>query len=214
LLNKKTYRDLKKKIIIKECGEKLLELSDDFARFNPHQYMLLNAPYGNKSPFFIREDVLKRLKIAQKKLNSLKAGYRLKIFDAYRPLEVQKFMIDYDTKRFSKEIAQKFWSPICDDVKLNPPPHSTGAALDLTIVDEADMELDMGTKIDEFVKESHADAIENDNRKLLVLVMNFADFVQLPTEWWHFSYGDQIWAVDKLENNFNIEAKYGIYTDV
>jgi len=216
LLNIKTYRELKKKIIIKECEQILVELSHEFARFSPHPYLHVGAPYDIKSPFFVREEVLERLHEAQDKLNSLKVGYKLKIFDAYRPLSVQKYMIEYDTKRYGKEIAQKFWSPISDDVALNPPPHSTGGALDLTIVNEQGLELDMGTKIDEFVEAtlSNFDALSSTcraNRDLLLEVMTYAGFTRLPTEWWHFSYGDQIWAVDKMdEKALHVEAKYGM----
>ena len=216
MLDKNTYRDLKKKIIIKECGQNLVELPDDFARFTPHPYLHVDAPYGGKSPFFVREEVLKRLHVAQEKLNLLKEGYKLKIFDAYRPLAVQKYMIEYDTKRYGSEVAQKFWSPISDNVESNPPPHSTGGALDLTIINENGVELDMGTKIDEFVEAAQSDFIElsstcRDSSGLPVEVMSFAGFTQLPTEWWHFSYGDQIWAVDNMsENSLHVEAKYGI----
>ena len=210
LLNINTYRDLKKRVSIKECGQKLVELSNNFARFSPHPYLHVDAPYGSKSPFFVREEVLARLHVAQRKLNSIKAGYKLKIFDAYRPLSVQKYMIEYDTKRYTKEIVQKFWSPISDDVELSPPPHSTGSAIDLSIVDDNGIELEMGTKIDEFV-EASASNFNNlsstcrANRALLVKVMSDAGFTQLPTEWWHFSYGDQIWAIEN-----NSDAKYGL----
>jgi len=210
MLNKNTYRDLKSKIIIKECDEKLVEISKDFARFSPHPYLHVDAPYGDKSPFFVRVEVLNALHVAYKKLESLKTGYKLKIFDAYRPVEVQKYMIEYDTKRYSKEIAQKFWSPISDDIALNPPPHATGAAIDLTIIDNNNLELDMGSKIDEFV-EACASDFKNisptcrANRDLLLRVMSEAGFTQLPTEWWHFSYGDQIWAIEH-----NTYAKYGL----
>jgi len=217
MLNKNTYRELKKKIIIKECGQKLVELPDDFARFSPHPYLHVDAPYGSKSPFFVRKEVLTHLHVAQEKLHSLKSGYQLKIFDAYRPLSVQQYMIEYDTNRYGEEIAQSFWSPISSDIELNPPPHSTGSALDLTIINEKGVELDMGTKIDEFVEAAQSDFNElssrcRDNRSLLAEVMSSAGFTQLPTEWWHFSYGDQIWAVDNSCENFILEAKYGIAT--
>jgi len=210
LLNINTYRDLKKKVSIKECGQKLVELSNDFARFSPHPYLHVDAPYGSKSPFFVREELLTRLHVAQRKLNSLKSGYKLKIFDAYRPLAVQKYMIEYDTARYGVKIAQKFWSPISEKVELNPPPHSTGGALDLSIIDAKGLELDMGTKIDEFVEASYSDFNDlsstcRDNRALLLEVMNGAGFTQLPTEWWHFSFGDQIWAIEH-----NSYAKYGL----
>jgi len=210
MLHVDTYRNLKSKIIIKECEEKLVEISKEFAVFTPHPYLHVEAPYGDKSPFYIRKEVLERLHVAQKRLSFLKAGYKLKIFDAYRPIKVQKFMIEYDTKRYGKEIAQKFWSPIDKNIELNPPPHSTGGALDLTIVDKNKIELDMGTKIDEFVEatQTNCNSLSSTcraNRTLLGEIMSFAGFTQLPTEWWHFSYGDQIWAIQN-----NTYAKYGI----
>lgn len=210
MLNIDTYRDLKKKIIINERGEELVFLDEFFSRFLPHPYLEVGAPYAEKSPFFVRKEVLKRLYVAQSKLESLNKGFKLKVFDAYRPLAVQKYMIEYDTKRYGKKITQKFWSPISTDVKLSPPPHSTGGALDLTIIDKNGLELDMGTKIDEFTESSYSNfnAISStcrDNRALLLEVMTFAGFSQLPTEWWHFSFGDQIWAIDN-----NTYAKYGL----
>ena len=231
MLDKNTYRVLKQKTLINECYEEMVEIPTLFARFSPHPYEKLGAPYGEKSPFYLRREVISKLRVAQEKLDSLKSGYRLKIFDAYRPISVQKFMILYDTNRLSLEMfntafkelsnensleVQKkvshFWSPIGEDADLNPPPHSTGGAVDLTIVDEKGIELDMGTKIDELVDAAESnyyigkDISFEKNRELLLEVMSYAGFTQLPTEWWHFSYGDQIWALDN-----NRDAKYGIY---
>ena len=231
MIYKETYRELKQNIIIVESKEEMLDIPSTFLRFDPHPYQLLNAPYGDKSPFFLREDALRRLKLAQERLCLLKHGYKLKIFDAYRPLEVQSFMIEYDKNRLSKEmfdaafdeltkekqdevksIVLSFWSPISENVTLNPPPHSTGGALDLTIVDANGLDLDMGTQIDELTEASMSDFYKGSssqyekNRELLKEVMTYASFTQLPTEWWHFSYGDQIWAIDN-----NTKAKYGIY---
>ena len=231
MLNKSTYRELKAKVTIKECNEKMLEIPRIFARFEPHPYQKLGAPYGDRSPYFLRSNVVTRLEKAQERLTALKTGCRLKIFDAYRPLAVQRFMINHDTNRVSKEkygssfstltlseqnkvseIIIHFWSPIGDEIHLNPPPHATGGALDLTIVDAKGIALDMGSAIDELVEASdsdyyfNSDTQEQKNRELLVEVMHYAGFTQLPTEWWHFSYGDQIWAVD----NGRDVALYGV----
>jgi len=237
MLSRKTYRNLKRKIIIKDLNEELIEISEGFLRYQPHPYESLGAPYKNKSPFYVRKSVLERLKQAVQKLETLKSGYKIKIFDAFRPVEVQKFMIEYDKERIAQErfnktfqslqskeqnevrdFVQTFWSPISENIELNPPPHSTGAALDLTIVDENGIELDMGTKIDELSELSFShyfkgsDSIYQKNRELLVEVMTYAGFVQLPTEWWHFSYGDQIWALNEsIVSKKKISAKYGLY---
>ena len=231
MLNKSTYRELKTKVTINECDEKMLEIPNTFARFTPHPYQKLGAPYGEQSPFFLRSGIIELLYLAQKRLETLQRGYRLKIFDAYRPLSVQKFMIEYDTKRVAHEkfgttlgallevqkeevqnLVLHFWSPIAKDVELNPPPHATGGALDLSIVDANGVALDMGTAIDALKDASESSYYDGSgtlyekNRALLVEVMEYAGFTQLPTEWWHFSYGDQIWAVD----NGNVDAIYGI----
>ena len=231
MLEISTYRELKKGVSILENSEKMLPIPQSFLHFTPHPYLSVGATYDGLSPFYLRESVISRLIEAQEYLQSIKKGYRLKIFDAYRPLSVQRYMIEYDKNRIAKEIynlsytqlstqqkddvAKKvllFWSPVFSDAIKNPPPHSTGGALDLTLCDEECNELDMGTDIDALVKESFSDFYNNTkmlydkNRTLLKEVMEYAGFTQLPTEWWHYSYGDQIWALD---NNRN--AMYGVY---
>ena len=211
MLNVNTYRELKKKVKIDENNEEMVKLPETFETFKPHLYQKLGAPYQDKSPFYIRETVLNKLIEAEKKLYKLEK-FKFKIFDIYRPIQVQKFMIEYDTNKYGKEIAETYWSPILKDVSLSPPPHSTGGALDLTIIDENGNELNMGTKIDELSEKSHFDFFKLDddkevfeNRKLLNDIMVSVGFTQLPTEWWHFSYGDQIWGVDN-----NCSALYGM----
>jgi D-alanyl-D-alanine dipeptidase len=77
----------------------------------------------------------------------------------------------------------------------------------LTIVDEQGKPLDMGTEFDSFKETAHtayfekqngkqAEAIR-ENRRLLYHVMTAAGFTNLPTEWWHYDYGDRFWAYYK-----------------
>ena len=81
--------------------------------------------------------------------------------------------------------------------------HSFGMALDITIVDEAGRELDMGTGFDDMTALSHP-ALEERfiasgeltvdqiaNRQLLRDAMFQAGFVGINTEWWHFDCGDR-----------------------
>ncbi len=237
MLDKSTYREFKKKILREDNHEEMVALGDDFLKFSPHPYLSKNAPYKNISPFYVREDVHRRLSLAAKYLDDIKKGYRLKIFDAYRPLEVQEFMINYDKERISQEkyqtafvklnaeqekevtkVVETFWSPMGKETVLNPPPHATGGALDLTIVDENGKELEMGTEIDELNERSYSDYYKDSphltyekNRKLLYTVMSHTGFTQLPTEWWHFSYGDQIWVVDRSQKEgVVVKAIYGM----
>ena len=101
-----------------------------------------------------------------------------------------------------------------------PPPHSTGAAVDVTLVDALGAVVDMGSAIDEISVRSFPDhfvgTIEGNrfdqNRQLLNVVMTSAGFVRHHHEWWHFSWGDQLWAwavMRSMANQVEITAKYG-----
>ena len=87
-----------------------------------------------------------------------------------------------------------------------PSPHLTGGAVDVTLCDDDGIPLDMGTLFDEAVPASHTDHYEHldtsstehrhvrDNRRLLYHAMRQQGFTNLPSEWWHFDLGDQLWA--------------------
>ena len=105
------------------------------------------------------------------------------------------------------EEVGRFWAKPSSN-PLTPPPHSTGAAIDLTLSDITGNPLDLGGEIDFIGAESSPDFYKKDNlgipctkhqlfhkrRSLLFSVMEQAGFVQHPNEWWHFSYGDQLWS--------------------
>ena len=85
-----------------------------------------------------------------------------------------------------------------------PPPHSTGAAIDVTLFDADLLEMNMGSPIDEISDRSlpnyFANSIDNQDirfhsdRQLLNKVMTHSGFQRHPNEWLHFSCGDQLWA--------------------
>ncbi|MEM9087607.1 MAG: M15 family metallopeptidase [Cyanobacteria bacterium P01_F01_bin.53] len=210
------------KIAIQECGEALIPIPlQDFAVVSPHPYEALGAPYGNHSPYFLREGVLQQLQQAQLSLQTQVPGWRLQIFDAYRPIPVQQFMVDYtfdqlaiaeglnpntvDPETRSRLHTQviEFWA-VPSPNPATPPPHSTGAAIDLTLVDDNGVTLNMGSALDEisprsypnhFEKSTHAPEQQyHHHRSLLNNAMAAAGFRQHPNEWWHFSLGDQLWA--------------------
>lgn len=106
-------------------------------------------------------------------------GLRLKIFDAYRPTEAQLAL----------------WNHTPDPEFLANPergsPHSRGVAVDLTLIDGAGAELDMGTPFDAFTPLSHHGAAEipaeaKRNRLLLLGIMTSAGFDFYRNEWWHY----------------------------
>jgi zinc D-Ala-D-Ala dipeptidase len=219
-------------IPIIESQEPLVPMpADAFIYAEPHPYIALGAPYGDASPFFMREGVLSALLNAQQVLQAQQPHWKLFIFDAYRPVAVQKFMVELtfaelltarnlepyglsptETQALWTEVY-RFWAPPNLDPKT-PPPHSTGAAVDLTIFDTQTQEIVfMGSPIDEVSERSHPNyfdllaqnadtsapdretaAIAHHNRQILYQVMAQAGFERHPGEWWHFSLGDQLWA--------------------
>lgn len=209
------------KIPIQECHEPLVAIpSDRFTFVRPHPYQSLGAPYGDYSPYFLREGVLQRLLRAQAKLSARHPGWHLQIFDAYRPILVQQFMVDYTFMQLARQegVAKnlteatrsriqfkvlQFWA-VPSPNPNTPPPHSTGGAIDLALTNAANEPVDMGSPIDEISPRSYpnhfADSTDPTHQKahlhraLLVEVMSSAGFKQHPNEWWHFSIGDQLWA--------------------
>ncbi|MCT0226283.1 M15 family metallopeptidase [Synechococcus sp. CS-1328] len=225
-------------IPIDDAGEPLEALPMALLRLEPHPYQVLGAPYGTaEGPFRLRRGVIERLLQAQEQLQRHEPGWRLAIFDAWRPVAVQRFMVRHtvieecgrlgldpapalalvqgDAKADAIVPAQRqvveqvgrFWAPPSDD-PATPPPHSTGAAVDLTLADSAGVPLAMGGAIDALDVVSEPDhyraAAERDptseaatwqrRRQGLRQAMEAAGFRQHPNEWWHFSHGDQLWA--------------------
>ena len=214
-------------IKINECNEPLVSIPESIFRLTPHPYMSLGAPYSTGvDPWVLRTSVLKRLIRAQQYLSDISPHLQLALFDAWRPISVQKFMFNYTIQETCKskgidindlsvngdindviEEVGRFWAKPSSN-PLTPPPHSTGAAIDLTLADMNGNPLDLGGEIDFIGAESSPDFYKNDNlgmpcskhqvfhnrRSLLFSVMEQAGFVQHPNEWWHFSYGDQLWS--------------------
>jgi zinc D-Ala-D-Ala dipeptidase len=223
----KTYQA----IPIEECNDPLVAIPPGAVAVTvPHPYVALGAPYGTVSPWMLRRGVLTALLQAQHELGARRPGWALKLFDAYRPNSVQAFMVWREFGRLAAqdgmslaafrdptELHQRdpdlyealatrvfeFWGVPSDDPRT-PPPHSTGAAIDLTLLDAAGREVDMGCPIDETTERAYPDHYASasspplrryhEHRVLLDEVMRSAGFLRHGNEWWHFSLGDQMWA--------------------
>lgn len=221
---------------IEECGEALLPLHPELLCLRPHPYQSLGAPYGEGAdPFMVREGVRQRLIAAQQLLRADHPDLRFAIFDAWRPISVQRFMVEHAVAEEAareglaplEPTAQgqlpdpalqaawddvrcrvgRFWAPPSDD-PATPPPHSTGAAVDLTLADHNGAPLDLGGAIDAIGAVSEPDfyaqaacsgadplaARFHERRTVLARVLEAQGFCRHPNEWWHFSFGDQLWA--------------------
>jgi len=236
-----------KNIRIKECHEPLNSIPKSVFRLTPHPYMSLGAPYlKGEDPWVLRKSVLKRLIEAQQYLSEINPHVQLALFDAWRPIPVQKFMFDYTMHETCKSrgidindhsekltIAKivdevgRFWAKPTSN-SSTPPPHSTGAAIDLTLADMSGKPLDLGGEIDFIGAKSRPDFYEKESlkkpyskyqvfhyrRSLLFSVMKKAGFVQHPNEWWHFSYGDQLWSYFSKQGNAIYGAAFEVSKDI
>ncbi|WP_267384250.1 M15 family metallopeptidase [Cyanobacterium sp. uoEpiScrs1] len=228
-MNTKPYHS----ISIQDCGEPLVLIPlKEFAIESPHPYAKLGAIYQGKSPYHLRQGVLDALLNAQTYLHQEYPGWKIKIFDAYRPIEVQQFMVDYtfdlvikeqklSLENLSPQQQQTIWEKVYQIWAIpsnnseTPPPHSTGAAIDITLVDNQGNSLNMGGEIDELSMRSHPNYYINNHskiertyhqrREILNKIMTKASFCRHPREWWHFSLGDQVWAWQKGKST----ARYG-----
>jgi zinc D-Ala-D-Ala dipeptidase len=125
----------------------------------------------------LRKETAEKLARVQKRV--AEKGLSLKVFDAYRPLAVQK----------------KMWEKFpLEGYVANPAKgsnHNRGAAVDLTLVDASGGELEMPTPFDEFSEKAHRDyaggsEASRTNRKILEDAMHAEGFRGITTEWWHF----------------------------
>lgn len=161
----------------------------------------------------IRSTVAKRLEMA---LSALPKGFTFKIYDGFRTVQTQQMLYnryyaqlwqqhpDLSPAELENKTKQFVSLPSLD--ASNPSVHNTGGAIDLTIFDlKENKELNMGTEFDDFTSKAHTRFFEENcttlaarqiqqNRRLLYWCMRSAGFTNLPTEWWHYDYGDWFWA--------------------
>ena len=143
----------------------------------------------------------KEAAIALKKVsNELKdKGYRLKIFDAYRPQKAVDHFIRWANNTDDIRMKEYFY-PELDKSELfkqgyiaEKSVHSRGSTVDLTLVNiNTEEEINMGGTFDYFGELSHSDykgltAEQHNNRMILSDVMISHGFKQLKEEWWHFT---------------------------
>lgn len=181
-----------------------------------------NPPYwrrigGAVPDLLVRKSVGDKLARINARLGE--SGLELFVFDAWRPKEVQAYFHDVwmptEIRRRQPSLTgaalteevERYWAAPSGDA-ASPAPHATGAAVDLTIRWVGSDPLWMGSIFDDATALAHRDRFEDlrddalsfsdeearANRRLLHWVMAEEDFAGHPDEWWHFSWGDQLWA--------------------
>ncbi len=180
-----------------------------------------NPPYHHRIPgaiagLYVRRSVATKLREINAALSVI--GLEVYLFDAWRPQAVQRYFHDEWFPEWLsgrrpglagaalQEEVEKYWAKPSDGPG-SPSPHSTGGAVDLTLIHGGTHQpLYMGGIFDDVTSTAWTDALEQSepasmseeearaNRRLLYWVMTEAGFANNPTEWWHFSWGDQMWA--------------------
>lgn len=145
--------------------------------------------YSECMPCLLRYEAVQGLQKAHALLEKKAGGgFAFKLWDCYRPYEVQK------------ALWEKFKDPkYVADPYNGGSSHNKGRAVDITILEKG-YELDMGTEYDHFgVKAHHGHADisgeAKENRLLLKSVMEEAGFKAFSSEWWHYSFAGQSWGI-------------------
>ena len=125
-------------------------------------------------------------------------GYRLKIYDAYRPQRAVDHFVRWSKDRADMRMKPYFY-PDLEKQELfkrgyiaSQSSHSRGSAVDLTLLDmRTGREVDMGSPFDLFSELSHPDSRQvtdeqYENRMFLQDVMTRNGFKPITCEWWHF----------------------------
>ena len=142
----------------------------------------------------------------------IKQGYRLKIFDGYRPQKAVDYFMAW-AKDVNDTIMKQYFYPELDKAVLVPQDyiaeksgHTRGSTIDLTIFDmQLEKEVDMGCTYDYFGVASHPDVLpgqeigaykpinqqQYDNRMILQRTMMAHGFKPYDCEWWHFTLANE-----------------------
>lgn len=189
-------KEILREIKVVENNEPLVEIleTDRVKLLKEHKFL---------SPF-IRKSVLDLL---YKAGDNLPDGYQLLIVTALRTVSMQQKLWDQRIWQMTKEYPllrifnnKEFYRRV--RLYTAPPggsPHHCGSAIDLTVIKPDGQRLDMGASLTDFGEKVHMHSgliteEQKKNRALLREVMTKEGFVYYPLEWWHYCYGDSMWA--------------------
>lgn len=207
-------------IPIVENNEPLVDIKDQTViAYGPSPEIPNNRDYTK-----LRKSVYDKLVQAQALLPE---GIKLCVYEGYRSLTLQYTLFEnnYTQVRASHpgwledqlfDETTKLVSPLINkDGSQNIPPHSTGAAVDVYLIDEKGNPLDMGLLIKDWMEDKdgllsqtdsqHTSREAQQNRHIMSKVLSSVGLINYPTEYWHWSYGDRYWAHQTGQNR----AMYG-----
>ena len=182
-----------------------------------HQTVIAYGPSpeipNNTNYIFLRKTVYQKLKKANERLPH---GMHICLYEGYRSLKLQQKIFQQQYKNVKRrhpdwspdqifDETTKLVSPVFNkDGSENIPPHSTGGAIDVYLIDDQGKALDMGIHPKDWMKDkdgmlsltdSKVISIQaQNNRRIMSKVLTSVGFINYPTEYWHWSYGDRYWA--------------------
>ena len=169
----------------------LKDYSQDFLydmKYATSDNFLKSKVYDCAACFLRLKTVTALIKVNKK---FMKKGLRIKIFDCYRPVDIQK----------------KMWKIVSNPKYVANPAkgsvHNRGGAVDITLVDTTGKELNMGTSFDFFgIEASHnysnVSMEVKKNRILIRTLMTSNGFNSFDSEWWHYNLKSGL--NDKISN--------------
>jgi zinc D-Ala-D-Ala dipeptidase len=175
-------------IPVRECGQRLCAVDD-----------------GRGGSILVREGVAERLMRARRMLSP---EGTLVVHEGFRRLEDQKDLFAAylaELRRLHPRAEEDELLSLCSRfvAPVDVAPHIAGAAVDVSLVGHDGVPVDLGTRVDASPEASRgacyfaaADiAVEARRyRDVLAEALCASGFVNYPTEWWHWSYGDRYWA--------------------
>ncbi|STY28090.1 D-alanyl-D-alanine dipeptidase [Legionella wadsworthii] len=167
----------------------------------------------------MRLTVFEKLKEAQ---SLLPQGLRFCLYESYRSLSLQKSLFDIRYEKVKNK--HPFWShqeifiettrmvsPVINlDGTTNIPPHATGAAIDIYLINDQGIPIEMGIHPKDWMEDVEGTLSLTDsamitdeakrNREIMSQALEKVGFVNYPNEYWHWSYGDRYWAYYKQQS--------------
>ncbi|MGE0002171.1 MAG: M15 family metallopeptidase [Fimbriimonadaceae bacterium] len=189
-----------RRIPILECGEPLVSY------LGQHPRLIEAAPrWDYVRATFARQSVVQML---VKAAEALPKQYAIAVVEGWRPPYIQRRLYLSSWERWKakkpdwsdaqlRRTVNRYTAPIHKRV---PPPHSTGGAVDLVLALQDGTELDHMSPYEFGHHEAYpfdAPGLNEESRKnrdALAKALLAGGLTNYPSEWWHWSYGDQGWA--------------------
>jgi len=171
----------------------IADISVDLRYASPHNFVGRNL-YAPVDCAWLHQHAAQSLERAVAWLKQERGDVSLRVLDALRPQRVQEALW---AALQGTDLLMYLANPERGSI------HSFGMAVDITLVDQAGHELDMGTPFDDLSERSHPakeaallakneiTAQQISHRQLLRDAMRHGGFVGISSEWWHFDCGDR-----------------------